>query len=48
VKPTFSPIRLCCLAPALTQHTRSGGALVLSGILEQQADEVIAAYRPAF
>lgn len=33
------------LAPRLMSSLRTGGWLVLSGILEEQADEVIAAYR---
>jgi ribosomal protein L11 methyltransferase len=33
------------LAPLLLQSLRAGGYLVLSGILAEQADEVIAAYR---
>jgi len=36
------------LAPLLTQLTRSGGKLALSGILAEQANAVAAAYRPAF
>ena len=39
---------LLLLAPALTGHLRAGGHIALSGILESQAHEVIAAYRPAF
>ncbi len=39
---------LVLLAPALARHARVGGHIVLSGILESQAAEVIAAYRPAF
>ncbi len=39
---------LILLAPALAGHVRAGGMLALSGILEQQAPEVIAAYRPIF
>jgi ribosomal protein L11 methyltransferase len=39
---------LVLLAPALSRHVRAGGHIVLSGILVSQADEVIAAYRPAF
>ena len=39
---------LLLLAPALTSHTRVGGRIALSGILESQSAEVIAAYRPAF
>ncbi|MBL8372206.1 MAG: 50S ribosomal protein L11 methyltransferase [Burkholderiaceae bacterium] len=34
------------LAPLLCAHVASGGALVLAGILERQADELIEAYRP--
>jgi len=34
------------LAPLLTASLKAGASLVLSGILEQQADEVMAAYRP--
>ncbi len=34
------------LAPVLSAALKPGGLLVLSGILEQQADEVIAAYQP--
>ncbi len=37
-----NPLRM--LAPVLAAHTRAGGAIALSGILESQADEVIAAY----
>lgn len=37
-----NPLRM--LAPALAARVRTGGAIVLSGILESQADEVIAAY----
>lgn len=37
-----SPLKL--LAPMLLARVASGGALVLSGILERQADELIAAY----
>lgn len=33
------------LAPALAARVAAGGALVLSGVLARQADEVIAAYR---
>lgn len=39
-----NPLRM--LAPVIASHTRIGGEIVLSGILEQQADSVIAAYRP--
>jgi ribosomal protein L11 methyltransferase len=34
------------LAPALVGHVKPGGRLTLSGILDTQEDEVIAAYRP--
>ncbi|NVO08211.1 MAG: 50S ribosomal protein L11 methyltransferase [Rhodoferax sp.] len=34
------------LAPLLCGHTAPGGHLVLAGILERQADELIAAYAP--
>jgi len=39
-----NPLRM--LAPTIASHTRPGGAIALSGILEAQADEVIAAYAP--
>lgn len=39
---------LCLLAPLLSQLTRQGGRIALSGILEGQAEQVRAAYRPAF
>ncbi|MFY9513650.1 MAG: 50S ribosomal protein L11 methyltransferase [Rubrivivax sp.] len=39
-----TPLKL--LAPLLTGHVAPGGALVLAGILERQADELIAAYAP--
>jgi ribosomal protein L11 methyltransferase len=38
------PLQL--MAPMLAGRVRAGGALVLSGVLERQADEVIAAYAP--
>lgn len=38
---------LMVLAPALLARVAPGGALVLSGVLERQADEVIGAYRAA-
>jgi len=38
-----NPLKL--LAPALLARVAPGGALVLSGVLERQADEVIATYR---
>lgn len=34
------------LAPAISAHVRPGGSLVLSGILVEQGDELIAAYAP--
>jgi len=40
-----NPLRM--LAPILTSHTQPGGRLALSGILAEQAPEVIAAYAPA-
>lgn len=40
-----NPLKL--LAPALLGRVALGGALVLSGVLERQADEVIEAYRAA-
>lgn len=39
-----NPLRM--LAPTIASHTRPGGAIALSGILEAQAAEVIAAYAP--
>jgi ribosomal protein L11 methyltransferase len=39
-----NPLRM--LAPVICTHTVSGGRIALSGILEQQAADVIAAYRP--
>jgi len=39
-----TPLKL--LAPLLCAHVAPGGALVLAGILERQADEVAAAYAP--
>ncbi len=35
------------LAPLLAASLKPGGSLVLSGILEEQADEVMAAYQPS-
>jgi len=35
---------LLLLAPVLIARVRKGGALVLSGVLARQADEVVAAY----
>jgi ribosomal protein L11 methyltransferase len=40
-----NPLKL--LAPALLARVGKGGALVLSGVLERQAEEVITAYRQA-
>lgn len=37
---------LCVLAPLLAAHVAPGGRIVLSGVLESQAEEVIAAYAP--
>ena len=37
-----NPLRV--LAPAICAHVRSGGKLALSGILREQADEIIAIY----
>jgi len=39
-----TPLKL--LAPLLCAHVAPGGDLVLAGILERQADELIAAYAP--
>jgi ribosomal protein L11 methyltransferase len=39
-----SPLKL--MAPMLTGRITAGGAMVLSGVLARQADEVIAAYAP--
>lgn len=36
------------LAPGLTPRVRAGGALLLAGMFERQADEVARAYRPWF
>ncbi|MDH5387344.1 MAG: 50S ribosomal protein L11 methyltransferase [Gammaproteobacteria bacterium] len=36
------------LAPTLAGHTLAGGDIVLSGILAEQADSIIAAYTPYF
>ncbi|MBL8352104.1 MAG: 50S ribosomal protein L11 methyltransferase [Burkholderiaceae bacterium] len=40
-----TPLKL--LAPLLAGHVAPGGQLVLAGILERQADELIAAYAPS-
>ena len=37
---------LKALAPAICSHVRAGGQLALSGILAEQADELIACYAP--
>lgn len=37
---------LCVLAPIIAQAVRPGGELALSGILAEQAEEVVAAYAP--
>jgi ribosomal protein L11 methyltransferase len=37
---------LCVLAPLLSGRVAAGGRLILSGVLEIQSDEVIAAYAP--
>ncbi len=39
---------LIMLAPLLAAHTAKGGRIALSGILETQAEEVMAAYAPWF
>jgi len=39
---------LLLLAPLLAARTRPGGSIALSGILAEQADEVVAAYTPWF
>ncbi len=39
---------LCALAERLAQSVRTGGEIVLSGILQEQADEVRACYQPWF
>lgn len=41
-----NPLRI--LAPLLAHHTRAGGRLVLAGLLEEQAEELMAIYRPWF
>ena len=41
-----NPLRV--LAPLLAAHTKPGGALVLAGILDPQADEIISIYREWF
>lgn len=39
-----NPLRM--LAPLIASHTRSAGRIALAGVLDDQADEVIAAYAP--
>jgi ribosomal protein L11 methyltransferase len=39
---------LILLAPLLASHTAVGGRIALSGILDSQAEEVVAAYAPFF
>ena len=41
-----NPLRV--LAPLLAAHTKPGGSLVLAGILDHQADEIIGIYRQWF
>jgi len=41
-----NPLKL--IAPILAGHCRPGGCLLLSGVLESQADDMIAAYRDRF
>lgn len=41
-----NPLKM--LAPLLASHTHRGGKLVLAGILDEQADEIIHIYRPYF
>ena len=41
-----NPLKM--LAPLLAAHTRAGGSLVLAGILDAQAEEIIAIYLPWF
>jgi len=36
------------LAPVLREHVAAGGRIALAGVLEEQAEEVADAYRPAF
>ena len=42
--PTSWPSRLCRLAPQLAPLSAPGGTLVLSGLLPQQRERVVAAY----
>ena len=39
---------LKAMAPLLASHSRLGGSLVLAGILDHQADDIIRIYRPWF
>ena len=41
-----NPLRV--LAPLLAAHTKRGGALVLAGILNSQAEEIVGIYREWF
>lgn len=41
-----NPLKI--LAPLLASHTNIGGKLVLAGILDEQADDMIQIYRPYF
>ena len=41
-----NPLKM--LAPLLASHTKPGGRLALAGILDHQADEIIAIYQPWF
>ncbi len=41
-----NPLKM--LAPALASHTKPGGKLALAGILDAQADDIIAIYAPYF
>ena len=41
-----NPLKM--LAPLLASHTRAEGSLVLAGILDHQAEEIIGIYRPWF
>ena len=45
-KLTPGTAALLVLAPLLCSHVAPGGALVLAGILERQADELQQAYAP--
>lgn len=41
-----NPLKM--LAPLLASHTRAGGQLALAGILDEQADDIVAIYAPYF